>query len=107
MSARRRWPLVLAILAVVVVVVVVLALLIVWWKRDDNLSDARANWQPPEQSFLPPLSVRPVAGWRTSVTDLGLPGPTPGVSGQSMIAASNERFGPKTYVGSSTIVRIS
>jgi hypothetical protein len=94
---RRPWPLVVVILAVVVVVVV--ALLIVWWKRDGDLSDARANWQPPEQSFLTPMAVRPVSGWRTSVTDLGVPGPTPGASGRSTIAASNEQFGPRTFVG--------
>lgn len=89
----------LAVTAVAVVVVLASTLLIVWWKRDSDGSATRADWQPPQQAVLTSMSVRPVPGWRTSVTDLGLPGTTPGVTGRSMLAASNEQFGPKTFVG--------
>jgi hypothetical protein len=69
-SLSRRWWL----LSIAIVSVAAAAVLVVWWVRDDGAAAARQSWQPPPSAVLSsPMQAQPVAGWRTSVTDLGLP----------------------------------
>lgn len=70
---RRRGPVVLAALATVAVVIAAIAV-VVWWKRGESVDTARSHWQPPVQEPLASsMQVRPVPGWRVTVTDIGLP----------------------------------
>ncbi|MBJ7341915.1 hypothetical protein [Mycolicibacterium sp.] len=46
----------------------------VWWFLGDGSEQwARWHWQPPAQILLPAMEVQPVTGWKSNVTDLGLP----------------------------------
>src|SRR5215204_295951 len=93
--SRRRWPIAIAILTVIVAVAVAL----VWWVQDDGSAAARRAWQPSPSAVLSsPMRAQPIAGWRTSVTDIGLPGAPPGVE-PSRIAASNDPHGPRPFIG--------
>jgi hypothetical protein len=93
--SRRRWYIVVAILGVVVAV----AVAVVWWVQDDGSAAARRAWQPPPSAELSsPMRAQPVPGWRTNVTDLGLPSPPQGAE-LSRIAASNDAFGPRPFIG--------
>lgn len=96
---RRRWPIVLVTVAIATVVVVAATGLIVWWQRDPD-AGARRAWQPPTQTFLAAsMRVQPVPGWRTSVTDLGLPPSAPGVPAHSRIATDDDPFHSFPFVG--------
>lgn len=93
--SRRRWLIAVAILSVIVAVAVAL----VWWVQDDGSASARRTWQPPPSAVLSsPMRAQPIAGWRTTVTDLGLPGAPPGVE-LSRIAASNDPHDPRPLIG--------
>jgi hypothetical protein len=93
--SRRRWLIVVAVLSVVVAV----AVAVVWWVQDDGSAAARRAWQPPPSAQLSsPMRAQPVPGWRTNVTDLGLPSPPQGAE-LSRIAASNDPFGPRPFIG--------
>ena len=94
---RRRWLLIVATLAAVVVVTVAGAA--GWWFTGGAEALARSRWQPPEQTFLSSMREQPVAGWRTRMSDLGLPAPTDGGE-PSRIAASNDPNGPRPFIGS-------
>ncbi len=96
---RRRWPIVVAA-AVVVVVLIAGTLLIVWWKWDTGSSGVRATWQPAPQTLLAPsMRVQPVPGWRTTVTDLGLPIPAAGAADPTRIATNVDPYWSSPFVG--------
>ncbi|WP_354524729.1 hypothetical protein [Mycolicibacterium sp. 624] len=57
------------------------------------MNDARAAWQPPDPVLSSSMREQPVAGWHTSVVDLGLP-----EANHSRIVVSNEPTGPRAWV---------
>lgn len=96
---RRRWPIVVAALTVVVAVAAA-ALVVFWWTRDGDIG-LRPDWQPPVQTFLTSsMRAQPVPGWRATVTDLGLPGSTPGSAVQSRVSTSDDQRWSDPFVGS-------
>ena len=93
-SIRRRGLLISA--AVLVVVVVSAVAVFTWWLPAHRLDAARESWQPPPQAMLSSsMREQPVPGWRTTVSDLGLP-----AAGDSRIAVSNDPRGPRPFIGS-------
>lgn len=98
-SGPRGRRLKLAALATVSLMAVATACAFVWWKRDRDGS-AGPSWQPPSQTFLAsPMNVQPVRGWRTTVTELGVPVPEFGVDGQSRFVTNADPFWSGPLVG--------
>ncbi|MEW5812173.1 MAG: hypothetical protein AB1925_22320 [Actinomycetota bacterium] len=78
------------------VVVVSAVAVFTWWLPAHRLDAARESWQPPPQAMLSSsMREEPVPGWRTTVSDLGLP-----AVGDSRIAVSNDPRGPRPFIGS-------
>jgi hypothetical protein len=89
--ARRRWPIVLAVLAVVVAVIAA-GLVVLWWKRGSDLS-MRPDWQPPPETLLSSsMRVQPVPGWHITAAELGLPD-------HSRLATNDNAFQSKPFIG--------
>lgn len=87
-SRRRTW----IVLATALAVVVALVAGGIWWNASGSEMWARARWQPPPTAYLSsPMGQAPVPGWRTSVTDLGVPPAAPG-GDATRIAVSNEKY---------------
>lgn len=96
---RRRWPIVVAAALAVVVVIVAAMVVVAWSKRDGGIGP-RPAWQPTAQTILASsMAVQPVAGWRTSVADLGLPTVAPGPAAQSRISTSDDPYWSNPFVG--------
>jgi hypothetical protein len=96
---RKRGRIWLVLIALSVVLASVAAVAFVWWHRDGRFEAARRSWQPASDRLSSLMRDQPVAGWRASATDLGLPAPVDG--GQpSRLAVSNETFGPRPFIGS-------
>ncbi len=90
-AARRRWPIVVAVLAVVVAVVTA-GLVVVRLKRGSSVG-AHPDWQPPPQTLLSSsMRVQPVPGWRNTAAELGLPD-------HSRIATKDNAFQSRPYIG--------
>ncbi|GBE64069.1 hypothetical protein MFM001_05310 [Mycobacterium sp. MFM001] len=86
-------------LAITTIVIVAGTLTIMWRKRAEDTA-ARSAWQPPAQTFLEAsMRVPPIPGWRTRITDLGLPASAPDVAGRSMIATNDDAFESNPFVG--------
>jgi hypothetical protein len=91
----RRFLITIAVMTAVVAV----AAVVVWWINDNGSAAARRAWQPPPSPVLSsPMRVQPIAGWRMSVTDLGLPAPVDGME-QSRIGTDNEPFRSRPFIG--------
>ncbi|TPG29714.1 hypothetical protein [Mycolicibacterium hodleri] len=97
-ARRRRWATAVAALAVV------LALLTAgtgaWWFLGDGSEQwARWHWQPPAQVLLPPMEIQPIPGWRSNVTDLGLPADAKFTTdGTDVPGPVIKTSGPRTYL---------
>jgi hypothetical protein len=91
----RRFLIVIAVISAVVAV----TLAVVWWKQDDGTGAARRAWQPtPGPVLSSPMRVQPVAGWRMSTTDLGLPPPVDGME-PGRIGTDNDPFRSRPFIG--------
>lgn len=94
-SRRRTW----IVLTTALIVIVALAAGGIWWNSSGSEMWARARWQPPPTAYLAsPMQQAPVAGWRTSVSDLGVPPAAPGADA-ARIAVSNKRDGTYAFIG--------
>ncbi|AKS36075.1 hypothetical protein AFA91_04585 [Mycolicibacterium goodii] len=93
-SRRRTW----IVLATALVVIVALAAGGIWWNSSGSEMWARAQWQPPPTAYLSsPMDQTPVPGWRTSVSDLGVPPAVPGGE-TARIAVSNKQNGTHAFI---------
>jgi hypothetical protein len=91
---RRRWLIPGAVLSVLVAVA-----LVVWWVLDGRAALAHQSWQaPPAPLLSSPMQVQPVAGWRASVVDLGLPAPLDATK-PSMIGDANDPVRSRPLIG--------
>lgn len=78
------------------VVVVSAVAVFTLWLPAHRLDAARESWQPSPQAMLSSsMRKEPVPGWRTTVSDLGLP-----AVDDSRIAVSNDPRGPRPFIGS-------
>jgi hypothetical protein len=94
-SRRRVW---LVLIVVLVVLASVSVVAFMWWQKDGRFEAARQSWQPPGNEIAESMRAQPVPGWRTSVTDMGLP---PAIDGAdpSRLAISNGPTGLRPLVG--------
>lgn len=93
-SRRRRWWFVLALVLTVVAAVVVA----LFTSPGRRFSEGRPEWQPPDQTSLTEsLQVQPVAGWRLSVAELGLPAGD--AADPSKIDATNPPGAREAFIG--------
>lgn len=80
-------------------VIVVVALLAFWWFRAGRYIAGRWTWEPPPSTVLSsPMQEPPSPGWRTTLSDLGIPESAEGLE-PSRLAASTDPQQDRALVG--------
>lgn len=98
---RRIWLIILVVLLAVPALVITIVTLVgqrALTKATDNVTFTRGEWQPPTHALLSsPMQVRPVPGWRTTTTDLGVTDAAP--STPPLFANDPAPFRSDSYLG--------